>query len=66
MVVKPGYRKFAIAALTLLAATALMWASKIADGVYSTIIVATVGGYIAGNVAQKVWMDDQGARHDDR
>lgn len=52
-----GYRKFALATLTLIAASILVWAGRIADGVYSTIVVATVGGYIAGNVAQKVWTE---------
>jgi hypothetical protein len=50
---KPGYRKFALAFAALLAATALMWAGKIDDGVYSTIVVAVVGGYLAANVTQK-------------
>ncbi len=45
-----GYRKFALAVLTILCATGLMWFGKIADGVYSTIVVAVVGGYLASNV----------------
>lgn len=48
-----GYRKFALAVLTILCATGLMWFGKIADGVYSTIMVATVGAFLAANVLQK-------------
>ena len=48
-----GYRKFAVAVLAILCASALCWFGKIADGVYSTIIVATVSGFLAANVAQK-------------
>ena len=47
-------RKFMLALLALLSATLLTWSGHIADGVYSAVVIATVGAYIAGNVAQKV------------
>lgn len=47
-----GGRKFALALLSLASATALCWAGHIADGVYSAVVIATVGAYITGNVAQ--------------
>lgn len=48
-----GYRKFIIVLVALLAASVLMWFGKISDGVYSTIIVACVGGFLTANVMQK-------------
>lgn len=48
-----GGRKFFIAVLTILCTTGLMWDKKIADGIYSTVMIATIGAYIAGNVTQK-------------
>lgn len=47
-------RKFILAVLSLLSATALCWAGHIADGVYATVITATVGAYLAANVIQTV------------
>ncbi len=47
-------RKFILAVLSLLASTGLCWFGHIADGVYATVLTATVGAYIAGNVLQKV------------
>lgn len=47
-------RKFLLALLALLSATGLVYFGKIADGVYSAVVIATVGAYIAGNVAQKI------------
>ena len=46
-------RKFILAVLALASATGLCWAGHIADGVYSVVLIATVGAYITGNVAQK-------------
>lgn len=46
-------RKFILALLTLLSATGLVWFHHIADGVYSAVVIATVGAYITGNVMQK-------------
>lgn len=46
-------RKFLLALFTLASATWLVYADHIADGVYSAVVIATVGVYIAGNVTQK-------------
>jgi hypothetical protein len=46
-------RKFLLALLTLVSASLLCWYGHIADGVYSAVVIATVGAYIAGNVMQK-------------
>lgn len=46
-------RKFILALLTLFSASVLVLTGHIADGVYSAVVIATVGAYIAGNVAQK-------------
>jgi len=48
-----GGRKFLASVLSIVSATALCWTGHIADGVYSAVMIATVGAYIAGNVAQK-------------
>lgn len=46
-------RKFILALLSLISATALCITGHIADGVYSAVIIATVGVYMTANVAQK-------------
>ena len=46
-------RKFILAVLTLAATVYLCAAGHIHEGVYSAVVIATVGAYIAGNVAQK-------------
>lgn len=46
-------RKFIIAVAALLSATGLVVGGYIDGGVYSAVVIATVGAYIAGNVAQK-------------
>lgn len=46
-------RKFILALLSLISATALCITGHIADGVYSAVIIATVGAYMTANVAQK-------------
>ena len=46
-------RKFILALLTLASCTWLVYAGHIADGVYSAVVIATVGAYITANVAQK-------------
>ncbi len=43
-------RKFILAALSLIAASVLVWFGRISDGVYATVVVATVGAYLAANV----------------
>lgn len=51
-------RKF-ILALSALGVTAwLCAAGHIDEGVYSAVVIATVGTYIAGNVGQKVFTRD--------
>ncbi|HQU78022.1 MAG TPA: hypothetical protein PLU47_00995 [Azonexus sp.] len=51
--IRYGSRKFIMALLALGSATVLVLHGAIADGVYSAVVIATVGAYIAGNVAQK-------------
>jgi hypothetical protein len=46
-------RKFILALLTLASATGLCITGHIADGVYSAVVIATVGAYMTANVAQK-------------
>jgi hypothetical protein len=46
-------RKFLLALATLASATWLVYGKHIADGVYSAVVIATVGAYVAGNVATK-------------
>ena len=48
-----GGRKFLISLVSIVATATLMWFGKIDDGVYSTVIIAAMGAYIAGNVTQK-------------
>jgi len=45
--------KFALAAATLVGTTLLTWFGKIDGGVYSVVVIATVGSYIAGNVIER-------------
>jgi len=47
-------RKFLLAVASLVSAHWLVATGAIADGVYSAVVIATVGAYIAGNVAQAV------------
>lgn len=53
MIERIGGRKFVLAALSLLSAHLLAWQGLIADGVYSAVVIATVGAYMAGNVGNK-------------
>lgn len=46
-------RKFVLSMCTLLITSTLCYLGSISDGVYSTVIIATVGAYITGNVLQK-------------
>jgi hypothetical protein len=50
-------RKFVLAMSAVASATWLVYAGHIADGVYSAVVIATVGAYITGNVAQKFKVD---------
>lgn len=54
VVKRAGGRKFAACILALLSASVLCWFGRIADGVYSAVVIATVGAFITGNVAEKV------------
>ena len=46
-------RKFILGVLTLMSATWLAWLAKIDAGVYSAVVIATVGAYMTANVVQK-------------
>lgn len=46
-------RKFLLAFASLVSATSLVWMGHISDGVYSAVVIATVGAYLAANVGQK-------------
>lgn len=49
-----GGRRFLLALSTNLITAILVLAGKVGDAVYATVIIATVGAYIAGNTLQKV------------
>ena len=46
-------RKFIVAMAAIASASWLVYTGHIADGVYSAVVIATVGGYLAANVTQK-------------
>lgn len=46
-------RKFLLAVATLFSVSFLVYSGHITDGVYSAVVIATVGGYFAANVTQK-------------
>jgi len=46
-------RKFAVAMAAIASASWLVYTGHIADGVYSAVVIAAVGGYLAANVTQK-------------
>jgi hypothetical protein len=46
-------RKFILTLASVASATGLVAFGLISDGVYSTVMIATVGGYLTANVAQK-------------
>ena len=46
-------RKFILAVLAVLSASLLCLGGYIYEGVYSAVMLGTVGAYIAGNVTQK-------------
>ncbi len=47
-------RKFLASILSLVSASTLCWYGRISDGVYSAVVIATVGAYLTANVAQKI------------
>ena len=48
-----GGRKFLLSLFSLVSTSVLVWFEHIDAGVYSAVVIATVGAYIVGNVAQK-------------
>ena len=46
-------RKFIVAMAAIASASWLVYTGHIADGVYSAVVIAAVGGYLAANVTQK-------------
>lgn len=46
-----GNRKFIVAMTAILSASILVGLRLIADGVFATVVVAVVGGYLTANVA---------------
>jgi hypothetical protein len=52
-------RKFLMALAVLGSATWLVAAGHISDGVYSSVVIATVAGYFAANVTQKATAKEQ-------
>lgn len=54
MLEKIGGRKFFIALSSIISCSALTYFGYIHEGVYSAVMLGTIGAYIAGNVTQKV------------
>ena len=46
-------RKFLLALATVASANWLVASGHIADGVYSAVVIAAVGGYLTANVTQR-------------
>lgn len=46
-------RKFIVAMAAIASASWLVYTGHIADGVYSAVVIAAVGGYLAANVTQR-------------
>lgn len=55
-----GGRKFIFAMATVASATYLVANKFIADGVYSAVVIATIGAYLAANVVQKQVQKESG------
>ena len=51
-------RKFIASMSALASAHLLVMTEKIADGVYSAVVIATIAAYIAGNVTQYIGLKD--------
>jgi hypothetical protein len=54
--VRLSSRKFILALISVISASILTWYGHIADGVYSAVVIATVGAYLAANVTQNAVM----------
>lgn len=52
-------RKFVLAMVVVASSTWLVATGHVSDGVYSTVIVACLGSYMAANVAQKATSKEQ-------
>lgn len=50
---KLASRKFILAVLALLSASALVAFRRIDAGVYATVVVAAIGGYLSANVLEQ-------------
>tara|TARA_R110001599_G_scaffold171353_1_gene362448 strand:+ start:463762 stop:463947 length:186 start_codon:yes stop_codon:yes gene_type:complete len=48
-----GGRRFLLTLGCGIVCTVLVWFGKISDGVFATVVVATVAAYITGNTVQK-------------
>jgi len=48
-----GSRKFIVAGLSLVSTSVLCWYGRIADGVYSAVVISVCASYLAANVMQK-------------
>lgn len=48
-----GYRKYSACLIAVSLASILCWYGKIGDQVYATVVLATVGAFIAGNTLAK-------------
>lgn len=57
-----GYRKWIAVMASIVSASVLVWAEKIGDGVYSTVMLAVIGGFLAANVTQKIAAKDEVAK----
>lgn len=51
---KMGGRKYTLAIIIILLASALCWFAKISDSIYSLIVVTAITTFSAANVTQKI------------
>lgn len=49
-----GGQKFILSMVVVFLTTLLCWFSKIEEGIYSVVIVAVVGSFVAGDVIQNI------------
>lgn len=49
-----GGQKFILSMVVIFLTTLLCWFSKIEEGIYSVVIVAVVGSFVAGDVIQNI------------